>query len=240
MSATAKSPSGLQTSGAFGTAFILNPIRQHDNYANSDYDVRHSINANAIWQIPIGHGRWLLHDSNKVVNGALGGWQLSSIFRWNSGLPLFSPYDDARWATYWNAQSSVTPIGPIQTCPDRGGLTAPKLFGCDPTGAYRDWRNAQPGETGARNILRLPGYVDFDAGLGKTFTMPWSEKHTLQIRWDTFNVTNTQRLGAIQATRTGFGVVLDPQTATPPSIWSNFTAIQGSPRVMQFGFRYEF
>jgi hypothetical protein len=232
--------SGLQTSGAFGTAFVLNPIRQQDNYADSDYDVRHNINANFIWQVPIGQGQWLLHDSNKWVNGILGGWQLSGIFRWNSGLPIFSPYDDARWATNWNVQSSAVPIGPIQTCPDRGGLTAPKLFGCDPTGAYQDWRNAQPGETGARNILRLPGYVDFDAGLGKTFHMPWSEKHTLQIRWDTFNVTNTQRLGAIDSSRTGFGIVLDPQTAKPPVNWSNFTAIQGSPRVMQFGFRYEF
>lgn len=232
--------SGLQTSGAFATAFVLNPIRQQDNYADSDYDVRHNINANFIWQVPIGQGQWLLHDSNKWVNGILGGWQLSGIFRWNSGLPIFSPYDDARWATNWNVQSSAVPIGPIQTCPDRGGLTAPKLFGCDPTGAYQDWRNAQPGETGARNILRLPGYIDFDAGLGKTFHMPWGEKHTLQIRWDTFNVTNTQRLGAIDSSRTGFGIVLDPQTAKPPVNWSNFTAIQGSPRVMQFGFRYEF
>ncbi|MDQ3918715.1 MAG: TonB-dependent receptor [Acidobacteriota bacterium] len=232
--------SGLQTSGAFGTAFLLNPIRQHDNYADSDYDIRHNINANFIWQVPIGRGHWLLRDSNKWVNGVLGGWQLSGIFRWNSGLPIFSPFDDARWATNWNVQSSAVRIAPIQTCPDRGGLAAPKLFGCDPTGAYRDWRNAQPGETGDRNVLRLPGYVDFDAGLAKSFHMPWNERHTLQIRWDTFNVTNTQRLGAIQATRTGWGIVLDPQTASPPSNWSNFTAIQGSPRVMQFGFRYDF
>jgi hypothetical protein len=232
--------SGLQTSGAFGTAFVLNPIRQHDNYASSDFDVRHNININAIWRLPVGRGHLLFRDSNKVVNGVLGGWQLSGIFRWNSGLPIFSPYDDARWATNWNAQSSAVPIGPIQTCPDRGGLTAPKLFGCDPTTAYRDWRNAQPGETGARNILRLPGYVDLDMGLAKTFKMPWSETQTFQVRWDTFNVTNTQRLGTIDSSRTGFGIVLDPQTASPPINWSNFTKIQGSPRVMQFGFRYEF
>ena len=232
--------SGLQTSAAYGTAFILNPIRQRDNYANSDYDVRHLINANGVWQLPVGRGHWLLGDTNKVVNAVLGGWQLSGIFRWNSGLPIFSPYDAATWATNWNAQSSGVRVAPVQTCPTRGGTDAPKLFGCDPTTAYRSWRNAKPGETGDRNVLRLPGYVNLDMGLAKTFTMPWGENHKLQIRWDTFNVTNTQRLGTIDSSRTGFGLVLDPQTATPPTNWSNFTAIQGSPRVMQFGFRYDF
>ncbi|MDT5262276.1 MAG: hypothetical protein QOC61_1280 [Acidobacteriota bacterium] len=240
LSHTLDDASGLQTSGAFGTAFILNPIRQHDNYANSDYDVRHLINMNGIWQLPVGRGQWLLGDSNKWVNGVLGGWQLSGIFRWNSGLPISSPFDDARWATNWNAQSSGTRVSAFETCPTRGGIDAPKLFGCDPTGAYRSWRNAKPGETGDRNVLRLPGYIDLDMGLAKSFTMPWNENHKFQIRWDTFNVTNTQRLGSIQFTRTGFGLVLDPQTASPPSNWSNFTQIQGSPRVMQFGFRYDF
>jgi hypothetical protein len=232
--------SGLQTSGAFATAFILNPIRQRDNYANSDYDVRHLINVNGVWELPVGRGRALLGDTNKYVNAVLGGWQLAGIFRWNSGLPIFSVYDDARWATNWNAQSSAVRTREIETCATRGGNEAPKLFGCDPTGAYRSWRNPKPGETGDRNVLRLPGYVNLDLGLAKSFTMPWSEGHKLQIRWDTFNVTNTQRLGTIDSSRTGFGVVLDPQTASPPTNWSNFTAIQGSPRVMQFGFRYDF
>ena len=231
--------SGLQTSGGYSTAFILNPIRQHDNYANSDYDVRHLINMNGVWQLPLGRGRWLLHDSNKVVNGILGGWQLSGIFRWNSGLPIFSPYDAATWATNWNAQSSGVRVSSVETCATRGGANAPKLF-CDPTTAYRSFRNAKPGETGDRNVLRLPGYVNLDLGLGKTFSMPWSENHKLQIRWETFNVTNTQRLGTIDSSRTGFGLVVDPAGATPPTNWSNFTAIQGSPRVMQFGFRYDF
>src|SRR5205085_12419348 len=31
--------SGLQTAGSFGGAFILNPIRQHDNYGPSDFDM---------------------------------------------------------------------------------------------------------------------------------------------------------------------------------------------------------
>ncbi len=238
--------SGLSTSGAYGGAFIVNPILQSNSYANSDFDVRHIININGVWELPFGRGRKFLSDSNSVVNGILGGWQLSGIYRWNSGLPVgfygaSGVYDDARWATNWNVQSNVVRIRPIETCPTRGGVDAPKLFGCDPKAAYQSFRNAKPGETGDRNVFRVPGYVSLDLGLGKSFSMPWSERQKLQIRVEAFNITNTQRLGQIDTSRGGFGATVNPETAAPPSQWSNFIApIQGSPRVMQFGFRFEF
>jgi hypothetical protein len=238
--------SGLATSGAFGGAFILNPILQKNSYANSDFDIRHIVNVNGIWQLPIGRNRMFLSNSNKVVDAVLGGWQLSGIFRWNSGLPVgfygaSGVYDDARWATNWNVQSNLTRIREIQPCPTRGGGNQPpKLFGCNTLDAYRSFRNAKPGESGDRNVFRVPGYVNLDLGLGKSFTMPWSEGHKLQIRIEAFNITNTQRLGQFDTSRTGFGMVLDPESANPPTNWSNFTQIQGSPRVFQFGFRYEF
>jgi hypothetical protein len=238
--------SGLATSGAFGGAFILNPILQKNSYANSDFDIRHIVNVNGIWQLPVGRNRMLFGNANKFVNSIIGGWQLSGIFRWNSGLPVgfygaSGVYDDARWATNWNVQSNLTRIREIEPCPTRGGGNQPpKLFGCNTLDAYRSFRNAKPGESGDRNVFRVPGYVNLDLGLGKSFTMPWSEGHKLQIRIEAFNITNTQRLGQFDTSRTGFGMVLDPESANPPTNWSNFTQIQGSPRVFQFGFRYEF
>lgn len=228
--------SGLQTSGNYGTSFILNPIRQQDNYANSDFDVRHTININSIWQIPVGRGRWLLRDTNKVVDAFLGGWQLSGIYRWNSGLPIWSPYDTL-WSTNWNIQSSGVRTRPIQSCPTRGedgGI--PNLFGCDRTYAYQSWRNSKPGETGDRNVIRLPGYSSLDLGLAKSFTMPWSENHKLQIRAEGFNVLNHQSFGETANQQ----IQVDPQANTPASDWWNFINIQGSPRVIQFGLRYSF
>jgi len=244
--------SGLSTAAAFGGAFIVNPILQQLSYANADFDIRHLININAVWQLPFGRGRTFFSDANKVVNGIIGGWQLSGIYRWNSGLPVgfygdSGPFDNSRWATNWNVQSNVIRSQPVKTCPDRGGVpsainpsAAPKLFGCNTQDAYNSFRNARPGEVGDRNVFRVPGYVDLDLGLGKSFTMPWSERHKLQIRVEAFNITNTQRLGQYNTGRSGFGVNLKPSSATPPTVWSNFTAIQGSPRVFQFGFRYEF
>jgi len=236
--------SGLQSAGGYSSAaFIVNPIRQRSWYGSSNFDIRHLINADAVWQMPFGKGRALMNTSNRALDAILGGWQLSGIYRWNTGLPVTSPYDDARWATNWNVQANVTPLSPINTCPNRSGK--PKLFGgsgCDIKAIYQNFRNAYPGETGPRNYLRLPGYMNVDLGLAKTLNMPWSEKHQLQLRWDVFNVANLQSFGAINTSRTGIGVARDPalRNLNPPTTWSNFTQIQGQPRVFQVGARYSF
>lgn len=234
--------SGLQGAGGYSNAaFIENPIRQGQSYANSSFDIRHLINALAVWEMPFGKGKTFLNTENKALDAILGGWQVSGIYRWNTGLPLTSPYDDARWATNWNVQTAVTPLSPIQPCPDRTGT--PKLFGvCSEKGIYQNFRNAYPGDTGPRNYLRLPGYMNADLGLAKSWNMPWSEKQRLQIRWDVFNVANHQPFGAVDASRTGLGVARDPalRDLNPPVNWSNFTQIQGNPRVMQVGARFSF
>jgi hypothetical protein len=133
----------------------------------------------------------------------------------------------------------------LHTCPNRSLDGQPKLFGgtpCDLTAIYQSFRNAYPGETGPRNFLRLPGYMNVDIGLAKTFVMPWSEKHQLQLRWDVFNVANLQRFGLVDISRTGFAIGRDPalRGLQPPANWSNFTQIQGQPRVFQIGARYSF
>lgn len=235
--------SGLQASATYGAAFILNPILQRESYANSDFDMRHQININSILQLPFGRGQMFGRNASGVANAIIGGWQLSNIFRWNSGLPVgyygdSGPFDDARWATNWEVQSNVVPTKPIHECLTRGAT--PQVFGCNTTVAYQTFRNAYPGEAGPRNIFRVPGFVTLDAGLDKSFNIPGKEGQMLQFRWEVFNVTNTQPMGQYDNSRTGFGVTLDPSTQKPPVGWSSFTNTQGSPRVMQFGVRYSF
>jgi Carboxypeptidase regulatory-like domain len=228
--------SGLLSSGVYGAAFILNPLRQSDNYSFSDFDVRHIINANFVWQLPIGRGRWLLGNSGRLADSLLGGWQIAGIVRYNSGLPFSTPFDDARWATNWNVQSSSTRTRPVETCPVRGGA----VFGCNTTDAFQSFRNARPGETGERNVFRNVGYANADMSIGKTFKMPWSEGHSLQIRMEALNLFNHQAMGAFDTSRSGYGIPLNPAGAQPPVNFSRYTAIQGSPRFMQYFLRYSF
>lgn len=229
--------SGLQTSGTYGSAFILNPLRPKDNRAVSDFDSRHIINANAVWDLPIGRGRSFGSGMSRALDAIVGGWQISSIFRWNTGFPATSCcFDAAQWATNWNVQSNGVRTKPLE------GVENKKIANifADPVAAYRSFRNALPGETGERNFIRLPGYIGIDMGLAKTWTMPWSESHKLQFRWDSFNITNTQRLGTLLASREGLGLNQDPHLGTPPPVFGNFSGIQGTPRIMQFALRYEF
>lgn len=230
--------SGLQTSGAYGTAFVVNPLDLRQNRAESDFDVRHIINSNAIWELPFGKGRSFLGNMPGYADAILGGWQLTGIFRWNSGLPAQTPFDAAQWATNWNAQSNGVRIKNIKASPTKKGAS-PNLFE-DPEAAYQSFRNALPGEVGDRNVFRIPSYIAMDMGLGKTFTMPFNENHKLQFRWEVFNITNTQRLGDLLETREGLGLSQDPNLSTPPPVFGNFTGIQGTPRVMQFGLKYNF
>ena len=228
--------SGLQNSGTFGSAFILNPLRPKDNRALSDFDARHIININSLWQLPVGRGRAFGSGMSGFADAILGGWQLTNIYRWNSGLPVQTPFDAAQWATNWNVQSNGVRLVPIESSPTKSNVNLFK----DPAAAYRSFRNARPGETGDRNVLRLPSYVALDMGLDKTFKMPWGEGHTLQFRWEVFNVTNTQRLGVLFGGRSGLGLDIDPQLGEPGPNFGTFTGIQGSPRVMQFGLKYQF
>lgn len=238
--------SGLQTAGGFGTAFILNPIRQGDNYASSDFDMRHIVNFNSLWQIPLGKGRQFLSNANPFVDAVLGGWQLASIFRYNSGQPHGTGtriFDNSGWATNWNLKSSMVQTRPIQTGVYFNGVNAgqstgrPTMF-ADLNQAAQSFRSPFPGETGDRNQLRFPSFWTLDMGLQKSFRMPWYEGHKASIRWDVFNVTNTPIF--VGNSNTAMGFRPDRTGVNAPPLFGQFTTTRGDARVMQFALRYEF
>ena len=230
--------SGLEPTGSTisGSSLIVNPLDLNINRGNSDFDIRHLINANYNYSLPFGKNKKFLSGINSVANAIFGGWQTTGIFRWNSGLPARQPFDDGRWATNWNVQSNLVAIRSLQSSPTRTG--DPNLFG-DTVAAYSSYRNPYPGETGDRNALREPGYVATDMGLYKSFNLPWEGKK-VTFRWEIFNLTNTQHFTDVN----GFGFPVDPYLDTKgvnvPSDFGKFTSIQGAPRQMQFALRIDF
>jgi len=138
--------SGNEASGGITGVNIQNPLRLDANRGSSDFDVRHLVNANYIYELPFGKGKKFLNGSGKAMDAIFGGWTLTGIVRLNSGLPTQEPFDDSRWATNWNVQANAVRIRQIYSSPTKNGTGGiPNLFG-DPTAAYQSYRNARPGE----------------------------------------------------------------------------------------------
>jgi hypothetical protein len=60
--------------------------------------------------------------------------------------------------------------------------------------------------------------------------MPWSEGHSLQFRWEVFNVLNLTR----------FDVQSLNLSITNASNFGQYSGLLTNPRTMQFALRYEF
>ena len=58
------------------------------NRGRSAFDRKHILNINTVYELPFGRGRRYLTDSKAIVNGLLGGWQLTGIYSFTSGAPL--------------------------------------------------------------------------------------------------------------------------------------------------------
>ena len=154
-------------------------------------DTTHVFHLHNVWELPILRGRkgWLA--------GALGGWQLNTIWFLQSGDPwvprssgIYGFGDD------FNAdgQGSERPDRPVGDVP-RSYSTRQWLDGT--TGLKKDLFPLPPStelRTGnlPRDFFRGPGFWRTDAAFVKTFPVPIgrAEKAQLQVRLEAFNLFN--------------------------------------------------
>jgi hypothetical protein len=54
-------------------------------------DMRHTITLSGVWLLPVGRGRMLLPEANRIVDTAIGGWEFSSLFIMHTGTPQGVP-----------------------------------------------------------------------------------------------------------------------------------------------------
>jgi hypothetical protein len=232
---------GYQNIGLVGSR-LANAFSPNLARAVSDFDLTHQINLNWIADVPIGKGRALAHNASGVLDAFIGGWQLSGLARWTSGFP-YSVDGGQRWPTDW----FLTAITQMTAKPQTGifHLTIPDpVTGkpnsfvspfANPTAAQNDFTLPLPGGVGSRNVLRGDGFASWDMSLAKRWKMPYRESHSLQFRWEVFNVPNLTRFNA-----QGVGASLLTSLTQSPASFGAYTSLLTQPRVMQFALRYEF
>jgi hypothetical protein len=215
--------------------FVQNAWNPSQMRGVSAYDTTHQVNGFVVYPLPFGRGRRFGGQMGKALDALVGGWQISAVYRLTSGFPT-STINGQRWPTDWEDDALGTPNGQPRPAitndknapgPQSGVAGGPNLWS-NPAAAFASYGETMAGETGSRNTLRGSGIFDIDTGVSKSFTMPWSERQKFQIRWETFNLTNTIRF--------------DPNSSstslTSPSVFGQLTSQFGSPRQMQFGGRF--
>ena len=209
---------------------VINAWMPKQLRAPSDFDTTHIINANWVYELPLGKGKRFGDNMGKIANAVIGGWQISGLWRWSTGFP-FDVYAFNNWATNWDLESYGILTGPKpKTGQFRIGGTTPNVFQ-DPTAALNSFRYSLPGESGQRNELRGPGMFDIDMGLSKAWN--FTERQSLKLSWEVFNITNSARFDV--------GSIINNNNLLDSSAsFGNFINTLGQQRVMQLGARYTF
>jgi hypothetical protein len=222
-------------SGATG---VISPYQQDRNRALADDDVTHLISAALVWDIPVGKGRKHM-DKGGVANAILGGWQLSTVFRYSTGIPFFFR------SSFCNVPGQFR-AGCIPAINNGANVFAQDKGSYDPAkGPLFDKNAFVPIEsfnfnfgTGARvTSQRGFGYHNQDLSLIKNTSL--GGRVNLQLRIEAFNVWNWHIFGGsgnIEAQTNTLAFTTD--IASPD--FGNWTGVVSNPRNIQVAARIEF
>jgi hypothetical protein len=239
-----------------GTGSILNPQNPFDlkgNYGPADYDARHVINGNYVWQIPIrrmlmGHGWAPLVD----------GWQVSGTVFYRTGFPFTAVDTDTSGALsagnnfggpIFPEPLSGSSLGTSCNSSRFAGVAAVPCITASLPGAAAGSAPCvivTPGTfgipgcatgfgfQGLRNAFRGPSYFDSDFSILKKTAIPHWERGSLQIGFQFFNIFNHPNFSnpVSDIASPAFGEIVS-QVNPPTSILGSFLGGDASPRLIQ-------
>jgi hypothetical protein len=187
---------GEGTNGNFALGY-LDPFNPDLDYGFSEFDVRHRFSSSFTWNVP--HVTAAKGFFNQLVNG----WELTGIINLRSGNPF--TVADCTFAN--NVCSRAILDGPVNFT---GAVNHDAVGDSDTPNRYSfiDLRGLHPGSfvdqigtaeyppfpstMSKRDAFRAPGFWNIDGGLYKNFKL--TERYTLQLRFEAFNVLNHANL----------------------------------------------
>jgi hypothetical protein len=228
--------------GIGGIGLICDDIRPRECRANSDFDINNYVTANTTYQLPFGRHRMFLSSAPIWLEETVGGWDISGITEWHSGL-AWGTDSNAFDASYSNDAPGIL-VGQKSTVSTHlqklsgGGVN---IF-ANKAAAQGAYVGPIGFQIGARNGLRGPKYFNQDLGLAKNFPI-YKDRVNLKFRADAFNALNHPNFSLPQ--ENGFNG-FDQQDFTSSSFGniSNTVVPSGNlnngARVVQVSLRLEF
>jgi hypothetical protein len=194
------------TTGSVGSGYLKPDDRSFDR-GNCSTDIRHLFNLTSVVETP--------RLANNTLRTIASGWRLSGIYRKTSGPYLTVTSSTDRQLSGASGQR-LNQINPDPYC-------AVRTISCWlNAGAFATPAFGTLGNMGKANIVG-PGTFQFDGAISREFRV--REGHTIEIRAEAFNVTNSFRPGGVTTVQGAtFGRILSAQ----------------DPRIMQFATKYVF
>jgi hypothetical protein len=189
-------------------------------YGRAQYDRTHVFNANFVYMLPF------FRAQQGFVGHVLGGWELSGIISYYTGLPMTvttSNVDPAGLGILGSSAAGPRPdlvagCNPNNYPHTRFAWINPACFAQVPAGVHR------PGDAG-RGIIQGPGYEGWNLSASKNLT--FHERFRFQLRGEASNAFN-------HANPSGFGSL-----NTTNSLFNQITAYR-DPRIIQLGAKFYF
>ena len=190
---------------------------------------RHRLTLTQVWELPIGRGHAIGGQMSRALDALVGGWQVSSITSWRTGLPV-------------DVTMTASGVDPATGLPytflnRNGGGLRPNLTGVDPNGksdaaddrlryldpaAYAVPAVNTPGNAGPTSAWG-PEALTTDLSLVKRFRF---NRFTADVRAEAFNLFN----------RTNYN---NPNGSYPSATFGAITSA-GDPRIVQLALRLGF
>jgi Carboxypeptidase regulatory-like domain len=231
--------------GVFGDGGILNSFDFRAFRASSNFDERHLFTVSSVYDLPLFRGRGL-------ANRLLGGWQVSGIGSWQTGIP-FSAYNGGGFGDNGGLGNTVAPgagagqsyadviSNPHANIPSRTG----DQFAFGPFIANPNAFAAPVGLTlgnSGRNFLRNPGRWNIDMALFKHFSV--TERVAFEFRAEAFNIFNHIEWGPLGGDQGGAAASCNNGCSSSTGSFGGANFLQPgtvySPRILQLGGKFIF
>ena len=225
------------------TSFTMDPEDRGRDYGRSSFDIRNYLTVSGSYELPT-------FGLNGVAESVLGGWRLTGLFNYSSGEPFTvnNRFDRASNNVRIFGFQERPNLAPGASPNPTSGTTAGCTFGRRSIPAGRElgtpefWYDPcafelQPagmmGNLG-RNTVQGPDSITMDLAVLKN--IPVSEGHSLEFRWELFNMFNRPNFATpvkeLFRTGTSFNA-----TAVGGA---QITRTRGTARQMQFALKYIF
>ena len=216
-----------------------NPACMSCERASGDFDARHVVNANVVYDLPFGPEKAFLSQPG-IARAVFDHWSVTDIVAARTGTPLNITYSrsSSSVATGYTTNQRPNLVPGVSIAPPGGKTIRGTTMNWINPAAFAAVPNSGYGDT-PRNIARGPFLWQTDLGFVKR--IPLSERASLQFRCEAFNLLN----------RAQYSMPLEeiwlPPTATAPasiepqvSTASTTPIGTGTPREIQFALRLEF